>query len=443
MNKKILNYSFKLPNGIYSLLEKLSVPIFGLLVFFMLIRSFEQETFGCWVIYVSLTALTESVLSAFTLTPFILFNNSCQSTQKGILFFTSLLLNTSFAIFISVGLLVFGNEVSYLFNTPVLATLLELYCLNLILIVPFIQLNALQYANSKFRDSFYSMFIRRFLFFLYVSIAFLSPKSINLEELVIAQIIATLLSLCVSYMLSRRYLYISYKIDTSWIEKLFNYSKYTVGNNLTSIIAKNIDTWMIGGLISANSVAIYNPAIKISSLIEVPTGALSTYIYPKFIYYSANNQLYALQKKIELTIGFNLAIFLPVILIIYSFGERIIILIAGETYVESLTILYITLLHTLFIPFERHLGVAFNALGKANYNLWLSLSRAGVNIILNYLFIVKFGLAGAAIATLITYLSGTILSILLIKKVVPLRLDNILFSALEFFSSPLKTAKSV
>lgn len=443
MAKKIPSIKAGLPNGIYSLLEKLSVPAFGLFTFFIIIRGVDQESFGYWVIFVSLTALIESVLNAFTITPFIRFIHNCKPAQQGLFYFTSLVLNTALATFFVINLLIFRDEISSLLNTPRLSNLLELYCFNLILIVPFVQLNALQYAYSKFQHSFFAVFSRRFAFFLYVGIVFFSSSAIVLERLVIAQIAATLVGLCVSFAVTRKYLKFKLQLDTVWMRKLFHYAKYTVGNNLTSIVAKSIDTWMLGALLSPLAVAIYNPAIKISNLIEVPTGALSSYAYPKFALLSSQHQLSVLQKKVELIIGFNLAIFLPMLAIIYLFAEKIIILIAGAAYSESVPILYITLLHALIIPFERHLGVAFNALGKANYNLWLSLGRAVLNVVLNYILISQYGVAGAAIATLITYVIGATISFTLMQRVVPLSLAHVFGSTFKFFLSPLQTARSV
>ena len=232
-------------------------------------------------------------------------------------------------------------------------------------------------------------------------------------------------------------------IDIELFKKLFHFGKYTVGNNLSSIIAKSIDTWMLGILISPMAVAAYNPAWKISSLVEVPTGALSTYLYPKISFLASDNQLKKIKEKVELIIGFNLALFLPVLIILYSFAERIIILFAGTNYIGSTHILYITLAYTLMVPFERHMGVAFNTLGKAKYNLWLSLVRAGLNVVLNYILIIQLGIVGAAIATLITYIVGVVISFKLIQQFLQLDLAVIISFAYKSFHSPIKTAKKI
>ena len=68
------SYWFK--SGSLTLLNRLSITMFGLLNFFFLIRILDQDDFGAWVIFLSITGLSESIRNAFIYNPLLRYLNS-------------------------------------------------------------------------------------------------------------------------------------------------------------------------------------------------------------------------------------------------------------------------------------------------------------------------------------------------------------------------------
>lgn len=433
----------RLPPGLYSLLEKASIPFFGLASFFIVVRAFEQSEFGVWTLFISVSALLESVHNAFILTPFVKYYHTVSKAERKHIVAGSLILNSCIALSIALLILLLSGRIATIFDASSLAGILEMHILHLPLIVGVIQLNAFFHANGAFNNSFKLSFVRRCTFFLYVLYSLLPGRDITMDSLVVAQIISSILSLILFSKILIGLLRTVYSGWREWITTLFNYGKYTVSTNLTSVLFKNTDTWMLGVLLSPVSVALYNPAIRISGLIEVPTGALASYIYPKLSKLSTENQVKNFSATLERTIAVNLAVYLPVILVLSFTASFVIDMLVGSNYAESASVLQITLLHALFIPIERHLGIAFNALGKPTFNFYLAVLRTIINVAMNYLLISAYGIDGAAIATLVSYSSGAFISLLLIQQFNSVRILNILKYILFFFLNPVTALKQI
>jgi lipopolysaccharide exporter len=94
----------------------------------------------------------------------------------------------------------------------------------------------------------------------------------TLEELAIVQIGATAVGAVIAWayvkdMASK----FAKKINWGTVKELYHFGKFTFGTNISSMFVKSTDSWMIGRLVSTAAVAIYNPAIRIANLVEVPT----------------------------------------------------------------------------------------------------------------------------------------------------------------------------
>ncbi|WMJ71920.1 oligosaccharide flippase family protein [Cytophagaceae bacterium ABcell3] len=65
------------------------------------------------------------------------------------------------------------------------------------------------------------------------------------------------------------------------VKAMLNFGKYTFGTNISSMLNRYIDQAMVGAMISTAGVAGYNAAIRISTLIEAPTLAIASVIFPE------------------------------------------------------------------------------------------------------------------------------------------------------------------
>ena len=172
------------------------------------------------------------------------------------------------------------------------------------------------------------------------------------------------------------------------------------------MLLNNIDSWMLGSMISPSAVAIYNPALRITRLVEVPMSSVAAVTYPKLVRKEGDSSTTNAKRLYEKSVSAILATMLPLVAGIIIFSYPIVRLIAGEEYEEAAPVLQIVMLYGLIAPFNRQFGNTLDAIGKAHLTFYFVFSSALLNTLLNYLMIRQYGVMGAAIATIATHFTG-------------------------------------
>lgn len=409
-------YSHWLSQGAYSLMNRLSVLFFGFLNIFFMVRMIPKAEIGIWVLFTSVTAILEMVRHGFIRNPFITHLVSADEHEKDAVITTSLVLHCILAGIISVLLLVSAIPLSKFWDAPGLDKLFSLYALNTIIFIPFLHFEYLQTAKSNFKAIFISNFLRLALPAIYVMIIYFGSHHLTLVELAVVQIVATFIGAVVAYFYVKDLARIFSNVDWKTFHELFHFGKYTFGTNISSMFMKNTDSWMIGRLISTAGVAVYNPALRISNLIEVPTLTIANMIFPRVPQKMKDQGVAGVRDIYYKSVSLILAAMAPMVIPLYLFSDTIITLVFGAEYIDSAPILRVTVFYSLIIPFNRQFGMIMDGLKKPKINFYLLVLVAVLNVIFNFFFLQWFGLIGSAYGTLLSYIVVFILNQIILYK---------------------------
>ncbi len=382
-----------------------------------MVRILPQEQVGIWVLFTSVTAILEMVRHGFIRNPFITHLVSADDKDKDAVITTSLVLHCFLAGLISVLLLMAAKPLSVFWDAEGLDTLFALYALNTIIFIPFLHFEYLQTAESNFKAIFWSNFWRLAIPSVYILLAFILEWNMTLIDLAIVQIGATIVAAAVAYWYVKKLARVFSTINWKTFSELFHFGKYTFGTNISSMFMKNTDSWMIGRFISTAGVALYNPALKIAGLVEVPTLTIANMIFPRVPQKMKEQGVVGVRDIYYKSVSLILAAMIPMVIPIFLFAELIIRIIFGPEYVEAANILRVTIFYSLIIPFNRQFGTLMDGLKQAKLNFMQLLFAAFLNVILNFFFLKWFGLIGSAYATLLSYIVVFIMNqIILYKK---------------------------
>jgi lipopolysaccharide exporter len=396
-------YSRWLSEGAYSLLNRLAILLFGFFSIFFMVRMMPKQDVGTWVLFTSITAILEMVRHGFIRNPFITHVVTAEGEERKTIITTSLALHCLLAGFISVLLLLGAAPLSKFWDAPELDTLFVLYALNTIIFIPFLHFEYLQTAKLNFKAVFVSNFARVALPALYVMFLYFTDGSLTLTNLAIAQVAATLLAAIIAYFYVKDIASIFSTIDGKMFKELFHFGKYTFGTNISSMVIKNTDSWMIGRFISTAGVAIYNPALKIANLVEVPTITIANMLFPRVPQKMKEQGVNGVRDIYYKSVSVILAIMLPAVIPMFIFSDLVITLVFGAAYIEASPILKITIFYSLIIPFNRQFGTIMDGLKYPKINFYLLVLVAVLNVVFNFFFLKWFGLIGSAYATLLAY----------------------------------------
>lgn len=173
------------------------------------------------------------------------------------------------------------------------------------------------------------------------------------------------------------------------------------GISFVTSIYSTLDTTMLGFLTSDEEVGLYSAATKMNHLVLGLITALTSVLLPRFSYYSERKDFSSFLVLMKKSLCINLLIALPVTAGLFMLANPLIMLLSGEKYLAAVTPMRI-LTPLIFIISTANItgGQILPAIGKEKISFYSYLAGTLLNILLNSLLIVRFGTAGAAIASI-------------------------------------------
>ncbi len=398
-----LRASYWLKSGSFSLLSQFSNVFFGFVNFYFLLRILDKNDFGVWTLFISVATVMELIKNGFIISPLVRYSMVEDRQEYTKILSASLFLNSVVTAVQIVIIIFFSFFLSDMWKSPQLGNLFFIFIAATLLLIPATHFSAVQQSNMNFKGNLYASVARQITLFVFVSITYWFEIKFELWHLAIVHSFSILVSVLVSYINVRHLLAFSSVLSRKWIGDLAQYGKYTFGTNISSTILRNVDTWMLGAILSPAAVTIYNPAVRIANIVEVPTVSLSTIFFPKLLSRFAIEGISVAKDMYEKSVGALFAFMFPVVMLSIIFAEPIVHFVSGEGFEETVAILRITMITGLIIPFNRQVGVTLDAMGKAKTNFYFVLRNAALNIILSYFYIHHFGIIGAAYGMLTTF----------------------------------------
>ena len=387
--------------------------VFGFLGFALLARILPPREMGIWVVFMTTAALVEVSIVGLLQNAMVKYLSIASKKDYGRIILATmtlyLIVATAFAaiLFFSAPFLAdFLTTDEDAIYRPQLILLFKLFCILLFALIPCYLFNFIQQANLSFEGIFWSNFGRKIIFFTYVVIAYFGSWKLELTTLLTMQILGASLGSLIAWHFGKKYFIIDeYKIDWAWVKELFRFGKFTFGTNLSTMLYKGIDKLMLARYAGSIPAALYDAAIKITNLVDVPAMTVASVVFPQSSIQSDKDDPARIKALYEQSVGAILAIILPFILVVFLIPEFTIWVVAGEKYLEAAPVLRLTILYGVFLPFAIQFGTILDSIGRPKINFTFTLIGVILNVTLNYIFIkvLNMGIFGAAYGTLLTY----------------------------------------
>ena len=379
--------------------------LLGFLGFLFLIRILDKDNFGIWVIYVTVSGFLETIRLGFIKNPLLIFSSKPAADNNG-LNNSSFVLNIGFSIAAALLILLTTWLINGFIAQDAISTLIYFYLIKLLFISIADHFDIVQESNKEFKGTFLDLTFRNFVFVVCVGICYFNKMNLPLHAFVVFQILGVVVGALLSYrnMLVKHINAFSPPgFNFTLSRELLSFGKFTFGSSVSSILMRNIDSWSLAILINPAAVAVYNPAIRISNLFEIPASTSTTILLPKLIEKIRDKELRYIKLYYENSMVYILALMIPFVLIVFNFSDEIIFIVAGKGYDESADLLKFTVFYGLLIPFQRQCAITLDAIGRPGLNFIILTFGLITCIVLNVYFISQFGTVGATYAMLVTF----------------------------------------
>ncbi|MEO6760421.1 MAG: oligosaccharide flippase family protein, partial [Saprospiraceae bacterium] len=394
-----------LRSGLLTLLEKGAGLVFSLGTSVLLYRLISQQRLGTWEIFLIVTYFLEMGRLGLVQNGLVRFLsvNRQHSSQYPAIVTSSLIINLGFSLVSNVVLWLLIGWLSRSYQAPELGIVLPVYFVTNFVMAWLYHCNFVQQANLEFRGIFWSTFCFRGALFGWVLFCKISGIPIELWQLATAMLVGASIGALFTWRFAAPFLRHTARVDWEWIKKLLAFGKFVFGTNLSTIFYKNVDKLILGKLLDPAAIAIYGVAGRITQMVETPSFSIAAVVFPQSAGRLERDGLAGVKWLYERSVGAILAIVLPFVVLVLLFAEPMVWVFAGDKYQQSVNLLRLTAFFGLFLPFAVQFGTILDSTGRPAVNFAYTLFTAVINLVLSYLFVLEFGLFGAAFATLTGY----------------------------------------
>lgn len=421
--------------GLYNGLQKLSVPIFGVISTMILAhRALTKTEMGVWSLFLVTTSFVELIRQALVKTSLIKYVNHSSKEDHKYVLSAAFFLNAVVTIVLIIILLLFAPYFSEILEAPELENMLYIFFAGMLLLIPFSHFEWIMYSKSQFSALFWTFFFRQGISLLLMVVYLIFNDKISLDQLVIFYCIGILVGIAVAYRNVKQHLQNTFVLSMEWLKRLWHFGKYVFGSGLSTLVFANASQLMLSPILGSTLfTASQSVAARVINLADMPSQVLSDMLFPK----SARKEI-AQNKEIikyyyEKTVGATLCFTIPMVLFIILFPKFIILVIAGPQYLDAIPYLQLISLSGIFLAFLKHFGVILDSTGKPNINFITITVIAFVHVIFTYWFIKEFGFIGAAYALLCSHVVGFFITQILLYKYFGIHFFNCFKHAFRFY----------
>jgi len=409
---------------IYNSLNRLLNTVVIFLTMVLLTRTIGASDFGVLTLMIANASIL-NLISSLGISSGITYNLAAKNlSENNILSITSFMLIAQFFfIFIfEIGWHLIGNSF-WLFKGYSLTDLLLGICF-------FISISAIEkYAALFYGKQQYSLankialITNSTLFFI-----LLSFSQYNFQSNYIFFVIYVLGNLFQASALVICY-HITYKnsitieaFNKQQLNLFFSYSFLAFITNLLQFVAYRADYWIVDYYKGTTELGIYSVSVKLAQLFWIIPNLIAAIIFPKVAAKETEGNHLSFSFLIRLLNTLNiLAGFIMLV-----FSSDFISRIFGVEYSRSVTPFQILLPGVIAYCITTVLAGYYAGINKLKVNFWGTVLCLLIILILDLVFIPRFGIKGAAIASSIGYTLSTFYSIFVFKQLTKVGLDQLL-----------------
>ena len=162
-----------------------------------------------------------------------------------------------------------------------------------------------------------------------------------------------------------------------------------------------VDIFMLGYFVDESAVGIYDIAIKYSSVTAIFLAAINAYIMPKFASHYKHGRIGELASLVQKSSFLIALTTIPLLLILFTLSGFLMGLY-GEEYLFGIVALRILIIAQMVSALCGSVAILLQMTNNQGTFQNIFLVATIINVILNFVLIPKYGITGAAVATLIS-----------------------------------------
>lgn len=228
-----------------------------------------------------------------------------------------------------------------------------------------------------------------------------------------------------------------FSIDYNVLKKMFSYGFTAQSSNVIQFLNYRWGYYILLFYTTKATLGIYSVGISISEAIWLIGGSIAMVQYSKI----ANTQDILYSRKLTLQLA-KLSLFATTgaVVILLLFPSSFFVWMFGAEFEYIRKLIFILSAGIIAIGFTITFSHYFSGIGKYAINTYAAIIGFILTVALNYTLVPIYGLAGAALATSLSYIGSSIFLTIVFLRETQLKLKDFLFTSndFDFFMKSLK-----
>ena len=202
-------------------------------------------------------------------------------------------------------------------------------------------------------------------------------------------------------------------------KSLFDYAKYSWLGRLKSRIFQDIDILVLGAFAPSAAVGVYSVAWSLSRFLELFSSSIASTLFPEISYSSTQESMAVVTGYLEDSLVYAGLIVIPGFVGGFLLAEEL-MFVYGAEFVEGAVILWILILSIGVHAYQTQFVNTLNGIDRPDLSFRVNVVFAALNAGLNLALIPRYGIEGAAIASLASVSVALILAYVYVDRVLDL-----------------------
>ncbi|MDS0295677.1 oligosaccharide flippase family protein [Halogeometricum luteum] len=223
--------------------------------------------------------------------------------------------------------------------------------------------------------------------------------------------------------------WIAAKIDTSFtrpsfdrLRSLLGFAKYNFVPSLGLQVHNWMDVLVIGYFLSQSAVGAYETAWKVSTITTVLATSVSTTVLPQTSAWDSGEKLDRIEDLLSSAITPSILLVVPAFFGVVALAPNILGLLFGPEFTVASLALVVLVAGKVPEAIQLLVGRCLLGMDRPNLVARATVWTIGLNLLLNVVLVVQFGLVGAAVATTASFTVGLILRAKYLSALMDLRI---------------------
>lgn len=205
---------------------------------------------------------------------------------------------------------------------------------------------------------------------------------------------------------------------------LFDYSKYAFVSSIGGYFYSWMDVAIIGLFLTQSDVGVYEIAWRVTAVVMLFSNSIATTIFPQVSQWDAEDAIDRIESLLSEAIAPALFVAIPAFFGVLLFSEEILELVFGAEYTAGWLILIILMGEKVIQSIHAIFGRSLQGIDRPDLAAKATVISIAMNLILNVLLVLKYGIVGAAVATTLSFVLNSLLHAYYLSKFVSIRIRH-------------------